>query len=155
MRRQWREERGDAPVLLLSVCAVLVLLALVLGLTDFLGALALREQAQGALVTATRAAARQFERRVWVLEHRIVLQPPQETFGPLVAANLELDGQGWPLRAGSLIDGTVEAQAEVQSGPGGMPVVVGRLVVPLRTRFLGHRATLRLQYTALPHVVGE
>lgn len=155
MMRLLKENRGGSPPLILGLCAVMVLLLLFLGLTDLLGVLALRQQVQGALVTSTRASARQFDRQAWVLQHRLVLDPPNHTFTRLMAANLELDGAGLPLRTGGLIDGPVQTWAEITAGPGGGQAVTGRVVVPIRTRFLGHRATLRLEYTSYPHVVGS
>lgn len=60
---RWSGEQGGAPILVLATCALLLVTGLFLGLVDFLGALAVREQAQAALVTSVRAAARQIDRR--------------------------------------------------------------------------------------------
>jgi len=153
MRRLLHEERGDTPVLVLGISAVLVLMLLVLGMVDFLGALAVREQVHGALVTATRASARQVDYRAWVLEQRVVLRPPNATFRQLIRSNLELDAAGNPLEQGGVIEGPVQASAAVRTVRG-RPAVVGEVEVPIRTQFLGFRANLRLEYTAFPHAVG-
>lgn len=154
MMQRLQGQDGASPPLVLATCALLVLLGLFLGLVEFLGATAVREQAQAALVTAVRAAARQIDRRAWVFEHRLVLLDPAPTFRRLVTTNLDLDPTGAPRRPGGLIDGRAEAEVSVSTGSTGLPRVSGRLTVPVRTLFLGHRVVLQLSYSADAEAAG-
>lgn len=144
MRHLGRNERGGSPPLLLAACSVVVLLLLLFGTVDYLGALATREHVQTALVASVRAAVRQIDRSAWVYEHQVRLR------NQLVRANLDLDRSGYPLRPDSLIEGPVKARLDVDGTR-----VTGRLVVPVRTRFLGHRVSFKLSYAADARVSGD
>lgn len=138
-RKGWRDERGDASLYALAVGCLLLLALLFLALGDFTAVIAVREQAQLALVTSTRAAARQIDAAAWVKQHQIRVDGARaaSVFTSTMDANMPAD---------ALIPRAPQRSFLLTADAAGHPVVAGEIRVPVRTPNLHVALTFHLKY---------
>lgn len=138
-RKWWQDQRGDASLYALAVGCLFVFTVLFLALGDFTAVIAVREQAQLALVTSTRAAARQIDEAAWVQQHQLRVDGARaaSVFTGTLDANMPAD---------ALIPSTPQRSFQLTADAGGHPVAAGEIWVPVRTPNLHFSLVFHLKY---------